>query len=93
MTIGKPYAFRLYAMDDEFIEQARKVGVEPPRNVFNDGSVPISGTDEDGDLVTIAWVRPIAPRKRNTRYDAPDPERDAMAELIVAALNAYEPTP
>jgi hypothetical protein len=92
MTIKGPYTFRLYSQSDADIEQIRSLGLEPTRVVFNDGSVPISGTDEDGERVTIATVRPIAPRKRNTPYDAPDDERDALAQRIVDALNAAEPS-
>jgi hypothetical protein len=92
MTVTGPYRFVKFFEEDnvEFKAKVEAAGLSLTRVLNNDGSAPISGKDENGDWVTIAFVRPIAPRKRNTPYDAPDPERDAMAEKIVAALNAYE---
>jgi hypothetical protein len=91
MTITGPYEFRLYSQEGADLEMIRKVGLEPTRVIFNDGSVPISGY-VDGERQAVLWVRPIAPRKRNTPYDAPDDERDRFAEFVAKALNAADPT-
>lgn len=40
---------------------------------------------EDSMPVHIAFVSPVADRKRSTPYNAPDPKRDANARLIAAA--------
>lgn len=89
MTITGPYGFRLYFEDDEMVEKLRCKGLSPTRQAQNDGSVPVWGM-LDGEPTTILWVRPVASRKRSTAWDAPDDERDALAEKIAAALNAYE---
>jgi hypothetical protein len=89
MTITGPYVFRKYFEEEPELTKIRSLGLTPTRQAANDGSVPVSGF-VDGERTTLLWVRPIAPRKRNTPYDAPDDERDALAEKIVAALNAYE---
>lgn len=92
MTITGPYSFRKFFEEEAEIAKIRSLGLEPTRLANNDGSVPIMGNDEYGERVTLAYVLPIAPRKRGTSYSAPDDERDALAEKIVAALNAYEAT-
>jgi len=91
MTITGPYEFRLYSQSSEDIETIRKVGLEPTRVIFNDGSVPVTGV-VDGERATVLTVRSTIERKRNTPYDAPDAERDAFAERVAAALNAADPT-
>lgn len=55
----------------------------------NDGSRPIMRYEEDNGR-RLAVVDSIAPRTRKTAYDAPDPERDANAALIVQAVNEYD---
>ncbi len=90
MTITGPYEFRMYSMDDKDVEMIRKAGLEPPRGIFNDGSVPIIGTVH-GDRATVVTVRSTIERKRNTPYDAPDPQRDAFAQFVADALNKASP--
>lgn len=84
------YRFKRFFQDDADLERIKSLGMEPTRVVNNDGSVPISMLRDDGEWVTIAYVRPIAERKRNTPFNAPDDERDAMAQKIVDALNAFD---
>jgi hypothetical protein len=57
-----------------------------PFNYTNSGQRPImSGPDDDLNAKQIALVSTQAERKRSTRYDAPDEERDANARLLAAA--------
>ncbi len=91
MTPTKPYMFRKFFQEDGEIAKMRELGLTPTRIVSNDGAVPITGMDSDGERRVIAYVQPIAVRKRGTRYDAPDDERDELAQRIVDALNAFEP--
>jgi hypothetical protein len=88
MTVTGPYGFQKFFQDEAEIEKIRSLGLEPTRQVQNDGSVPVWGV-VDGERTTILWVRPIAPRKRSTPYDAPDDERDELAQRIADALNAF----
>jgi hypothetical protein len=86
MTITGPFEFRLYSIDDADVEKIVDAGLAPPRLIFNDGSVPISGL-VDGERRSVITVRSMIERKRNTPYDAPDEQRDKFAEFVAAALN------
>ena len=62
-----------------------------PFNYTNSGQRPImSGPDDDLNAKQIALVSTQAERKRSTRYDAPDEERDANALLLSAAPDLLE---
>lgn len=54
---------------------------------LNDGSRPIMDATEEN---RVALANSMRPRKRNTPYNAPDPERDANARLIAAAPEMLE---
>jgi hypothetical protein len=87
MTVSKPFIFRKWMHSDEDLELFKKLGKEPIRAIMNDGSVPIQGTDEEGELIAIAYVLPTTKVKRGSGHIHEDADRDAMAQRIVDALN------
>lgn len=76
---------RFFAYGAEKIAEMRDLGIEPVRIVGNDGTMPI--VLEDGDLMASVVMR-RQDVKRGERHTAPDSERDANAERLVACWNA-----
>lgn len=85
-TESLPWKAPMNSVDDELASTARANGFKVPRNLRNDGSMPI--VDVGGNVVAL--VVSGIDRSRKTPYDAPDPDRDHRAELIVTAVNAFD---
>lgn len=84
-----PFDFRLYALSDEDVEQARALGLPPTRIMNNDGSVPIMAGSED-DRKVVAYATCQTPFKRGEGWRAKCEERDANAHLFAAAPDLAE---
>lgn len=84
-----PWEFRFFSLSDEDVEEARRLGLQPPRLLGNDGSVNVTaGSGEDRK--PIARVECQTRYKRGEGYRTECAERDANARLIAAARELLE---
>lgn len=84
-----PWRFRLWAMSDEDVQEAKRLGLDPVRALDNDGSATvIAGSEEDSHA--IAKIIRQAQAKRSEGYRTPCPERDANARLVALAPDMLE---
>ena len=78
-TEGK-WRVNKYVGGDAHAEELRKVGLEPTRNLTNDGDAIV--TSPNGPIAEVRLRRDDV--KRTEKHLADDPERDANARLIAA---------
>lgn len=83
-----PWRAPLYALSDEDLAAARKVGLNPGRFLQNDGSMSVMTGDAE-DAKPIATVVCQTGYKRGEGYRTQCDERDANAHLIASAPDLY----
>lgn len=84
-----PWELKLHHLSEQEVAQAKKLGMEVPRLLSNEGQCPVmAGTGDD--RCRIAQVDAHAEWKRGQGWHAECETRDANARLIAAAPELLE---